>query len=358
MTIINIKTKVITMELVKPIVVTFGVISTFDSLILEIETDTGLFGYGEAAPFAPVTGETIETVKAVISMFSKALIGENPLKISRLHRIMDGIITGNTSAKAAVDIALHDIYAKTLNVPLYVALGGDNDTFESDKTVSIGTVEEMVADVESNMAQGFRMVKLKAGNDSAKDIRALRAIREACGENLVIRMDANQGWHTEEAIRTINEMEAYGLDAIEQPIPGWDFEGLRKIQEKVNIPVMADESLHSEYDAVKLIKSNSVNLFNIKLMKSKGILGAGRINSIAEAAGIECMIGCMGESPVAITAGAHFAAAKKNLTRVDLDILFAIKPYTRITGGVQYEAGVATLPSAPGLGVDVDFKNL
>jgi L-Ala-D/L-Glu epimerase len=354
MKIIGIKTKVLNLEFIKPIVVTFGTIRSLESLIIEIETDEGLLGYGEASPYSPVTGETIDTVQDTLKLLTSHLIGQNPLKIAKIHRIMDQLTLGQTSAKAAIDIALYDIYAKSLNVPLHVALGGERETFESDKTVSIGTIEEMVRDVKSNMAQGFNMVKLKAGIDIEKDILALKAIRKECGNDLIIRMDANQGWNSSDAVRALNAMEPYKLDCIEQPIPYWDIDGLIKIREKTNIPLMADESLHNEKDAIRLLKSEAVDLFNIKLMKSKGIFGALKINTIAEASGIQCMIGCMVESPIGITAGAHFAAANKNITRVDLDSLFAIKTPSVIEKGVKYTGGMATLPSEAGLGIAVD----
>ena len=358
MKITEINTKVIELDFLEPIVVAFGVIRSIDTLIVEIKTDSDFIGYGEAAPFAPVTGETVETVKTVIGIFKKKLIGEDPLRISLMHRIMDSVTVGHSSAKAAIDIALHDIFAKSLRVPLYVALGGEGNSYETDRTISIGTVDEMVEEVKSCMARGFTMVKLKAGLDSDKDVRVLKAVRETCGEDLIIRMDANQGWNSSEAVKALKAMEPYGLDLIEQPIPYWDLPGLRKIREKTIIPLMADESLHDEKDAIKLINADAVDLFNIKLMKSKGLYGAGKINTIAEAAGIQCMIGCMGESPIAITAGAHFAAAHRNLTRVDLDILFAIKKCDGITGGVVYDGGKATLPRSSGLGIEVQFNEL
>lgn len=355
MKITKIKAEVIQLELRKPIVVTFGVLESVETVIIKIETDEGLNGFGEAAPFGPVTGESVDSVISVIKKFDKLLRGQNPLEIEKIHYIMNKFIAYNPSSKAGIDIALHDIFAKVLGEPLYVALGGNSNTYESDKTISIGTVDQMVKDVQEAVNEGFNMVKLKAGINVEQDIEAFRSIRKACGDDLIIRVDANQGWNHIEAIYAINEMAKYKLDAIEQPVAYWDIDNLSNIKEKINVPLMADESLHNEVDAGRLIKANAVDIFNIKLMKSKGIHGASKINCIAEAAGIECMIGCMAESPVGITAGAHFAAAKKNITRVDLDALFAIKKCKGIEGGVTYNAGQATLPADSGLGLKLDF---
>lgn len=355
MKITKIETKTINLELKKPFVIALGSLESVETIIVKIETDTGLCGYGESSPFEPVTGETKETVLSVIKYLSKYLIGENPLEIDKLHRIMNSKIINNSSAKAGIDIALYDLYAKSLNVPLYVALGGDNQEVESDKTISIESPEQMVLDAKEAMADGFTKVKLKAGLDYKQDIKTMKAIREECGEALTIRIDANQGWNYTEAIIAINEMEKYGLDAIEQPVKYWDIEGLKKVREKINVPLMADESVHHEFDAMNLIKSDAVDVLNIKLMKSKGIYGALKINSIAEAAGLQCMIGCMIESPIAITAGVHFAKASKNVTRMDLDSLFALKPTKEITGGVTFKGGIAQIPSKSGLGIEVTF---
>lgn len=355
MKITAIKTKLVDLEFIKPIVVTFGTISSVKTVIVKIETDCEIYGYGEASGFGPVTGENVDTVLSVIKGFENVLIGQNPIEITKIHDMMNKMIANNTAAKAGIDIALYDIFAKTMGMPLYKVLGGQSNTYESDKTVSIGTIEEMIADTKANMADGFTKVKLKAGVDVVKDVAAFKAIRKECGDDLVIRMDANQGWTVIESIKAINEMEPYGLDAIEQPTPYWDFESLRKIREKINVPLMADESLHNEMDAIKLIKTDAVDLFNIKLMKSSGIFGAIKISDIGEAAGIQCMIGCMGESIIGITAGAHLAAAKNNINRIDLDVPFAIKEVACIKGGVKYVGGIATLPESPGLGIEVDF---
>lgn len=355
MKITRIKTEIIKLELIKPVLVTFGVLTSVDTVIVKIETDSGLSGYGEASAFGPVTGETKDSVLSVIKQFERVLIGQNPLLIAEIHRQMDRVIAYNPSAKAGIDIALYDIFAKSLEVPLYMALGGNRATFESDKTISIGTVEKMVADVKGAMEEGFTKIKLKAGIDVHHDVSAMKAIRESCGDDLVIRMDANQGWNHIDAINAINEMAKYDLEVIEQPISYWDIQNLQEIRTKVTVPLMADESLHNGMDAIKLIKADAVDVFNIKLMKSSGIYGALKINHIAEAAGIECMVGCMAESPVGITAGAHFAAANQNVTRMDLDALFAIKKCDWAEGGVLYNGGRAQLSQEHGLGLKINF---
>lgn len=355
MRITKIKTKVLNLTLKKPLVLAFSTVESAETIIVKIETDNGLYGYGEASPSSLVTGETKETVLAILKKLESSLIGENPLEIGKIHKKMNSIIGFNSSAKASIDIALYDIYAKALNVPLYVALGGYNQEVESDRTISIGAIDEVVSDVKNVMAEGFTKVKLKAGLDYKHDIQSMIAVRKECGDDLIIRMDANQGWNCSDAIIAINEMSKYNLDAIEQPVKYWDIESLKKVREKINVPLMADESIHNEFDAIKLVKSDAVDVLNIKLMKSKGIYGAIKINTIAEASGLETMVGCMLESPIGISAGVHFATANKNVTRIDLDSLFFTNNSPEITGGVQFDGGKAKIPQKAGLGIEVDF---
>ncbi len=354
MKITDIKIATLPLTLHRPVVLTFGTIRESRSVVVKIETDTEIYGIGEAAPFGPVTGETTETVLSTLKLLRARLIGVNPLCLQKINDILKSTIAANTSAKAAIDIAIHDIYSKVLGVPLYVALGGDSNTAETDITLWIAPIDEMLGEVEAYIEKGFTIFKLKAGIDSKRDIELVRAIRKNFGEELILRMDANQGWNLTEAIETINTLGEHKLELIEQPIPLWNIEGLKRIRQKVTVPLMADESLFSPEDAVRLTREDAVDLFNIKLMKSGGLFDGGRINSIAEAAGIQCMVGCMMESPIAITAAAHFVAANKNITRCDLDSIFHSKQ-EKITGGAKFEGGKIILPDTPGIGVDIEI---
>ncbi len=354
MKITDIKIQTLPLHLHKPVVLTFGIIRESHSVVIKIETDTKIYGIGEAAPFGPVTGETPETVVATLKLLKERLIGINPLSVQRINAILKSTIAANTSAKAAIDIAIYDIYAKTLGVPLYVALGGESNTAETDITLWIAPVNEMLKDVERYLEKGFRIFKLKAGIDPKRDIELIMEIREKFGEELILRMDANQGWNLTEAVEIINTLAEYKLELIEQPIPLKNITGLRKIREKINVPLMADESLFSPEDAINLIKEDAVDLFNIKLMKSGGIFNGTKINAIAEASGVECMIGCMMESPIAITAAAHFVAANPNITRCDLDSTFH-STQDMVKWDSIFKGGKITLPDIPGIGIDIDI---
>lgn len=355
MKITDIKFEKLRIKLKKPVVVSFGVIEYGESIILKIETDEGYCGFGEAAPLAAVTGEVLDNVLSVLLMFKKELIGKDPLDIETIHTIMDRIIIGNTSAKAAIDIALYDIKGKIMNVPLYKVLGGFDSKVQTDITISIDKPEKMAIEALERVKEGFRILKLKAGINPEDDIEAVKLIREAVGESIRIRIDANQGWNVNSSINTIKKLEEFNVDAIEQALPHWDLDGTAYIRNKSNIKIMIDESLHSPIDAIKAIKKNAVDTFNIKLMKSSGIYPAIKINNIAEASGVNCMLGCMLETRIGITAAANLIASKKNITEADLDSFMFCEESKSISGGFVMDGDIMNLLNKPGLGIEVNL---
>lgn len=355
MKITDIKFEKLRIKLKKPVVVSFGVIEYGESIILKIETDEGYCGFGEAAPLAAVTGEVLDNVLSVLLMFKKELIGKDPLDIETIHTIMDVIIIGNTSAKAAIDIALYDIKGKIMNVPLYKVLGGFDSKVQTDITISIDKPEKMAIEALERVKEGFRILKLKAGINPEDDIEAVKLIREAVGESIRIRIDANQGWNVNSSINTIKKLEEFNVDAIEQALPHWDLDGTAYIRNKSNIKIMIDESLHSPIDAIKAIKKNAVDTFNIKLMKSSGIYPAIKINNIAEASGVNCMLGCMLETRIGITAAANLIASKKNITEADLDSFMFCEESKSISGGFVMDGDIMNLINKPGLGIEVNL---
>ena len=358
MKITSIETKVIELKLLKPITVALGVVTALPTLIVKIETSDGFTGYGESSPISFVTGETLASVEAVYDTFKKNLISMDSSCIEKIHNTMNQLFLANTAAKAGIDIALFDIAAKRAGLPLYKYLGGAKSTFIVDKTISIGTDEEMVADALQVQQDGFSIVKVKLGLGVNSDINKIKLIREAIGPDMKIRIDANQGWSKIDAIKIINAIEQYDVEVIEQPLKYWDFDGHALVRNKVSIPLMADESLFSEFDAIKIVKSNAFDIFNIKLMKCAGLYNAIKINNIGQSAGFECMLGCMLESNIGISAAASFIGAKSNVTKADIDSVLHIHQPSQITGGVEFKNGNAVLSEAPGLGINIDWKGI
>ncbi len=346
--------KPVSFDLLNPVRVSFGCYTSFSTLIIRVETDEGIFGYGEAAPFAYVTGDDLDTSLLIGRKISQKLIGEDPIAIEKIHNLMDNIYAHNSAIKAAFDIALYDIAAKKMGVPLYKYLGGSGNTVNTDATIGIDTPEEMAKQAKEWVDQkNFNILKIKLGLNPSDDVARIAKIREAIGNDVSLRVDANQGWTVRETVKISKELEKYGVELIEQPVRYWDINGLSEIKRRSDLPVFADESCHSPVDAVNLIKNDAVDGINIKLMKCGGIYKANLINAIAESNGIPCMVGCMGESRIANTAGMHFVAAHKNVIIADLDTVFSIK-CDWIKGGFTNEGNVVHMSDEPGLGITVE----
>jgi o-succinylbenzoate synthase len=320
-------------------------------VIVRVVTDYGICGWGEASPSERVTGETVETVVRVLDKIAPRLIGMCPLHIEQIVDVMDEVAAGNPSAKAAIDIALHDIYGKTVGKELFRVLGGYRAEVLTDITLGIKSPEKMAKDAAKAVRRGFRALKVKVGVDPEEDVERVRLIRETVGGDIQIRIDANQGWTPQQAIEALNKMAKYNIQFAEQPVPAEDLKGLIEVKRNSPIPIMADESVHSPEDAMRLIKADAIDLINIKLMKSGGIHKARKIAAIAEAAGIPCMIGCMGESEIGIAAGTHLAAAIKNIQYADLDSDLLLKDKLVKRGGTKVKNSIRTFPKFHGLGI-------
>lgn len=320
----------------KPFVTSLGPNLEADNVVVVIRSNDGLIGYGECSPFWTINGETAETCLAVGAHLAKALIGHDPLDIEGAHAIMDRLIFGNNSIKSAFDMALHDIAAQAADLPLWKFLGGKerSDLF-TDYTVSIGDPEQMAADAEDIVRAGFPVIKVKLGGDGDLDIRRIRAIRERIPSILPLRIDANQGWDPDTAIRVLNELGSLNIQHCEEPIPRWQFMEMRRVKEASPIPIMADESCCDDHDAERLINLGACQRFNIKLGKSGGMFKAKKIIALAEQAGMEVQIGGFLESRLAFTASASLAVTSAAVKHCDMDtpLMFNEDP---VEGGMTY----------------------
>lgn len=341
------------MKFTEPFVISFDTIDGVSGVLLRVITDSGLVGLGESSPLQSVTGDDQATNIDVARHLRDLLKGRDPLAIESAHKLFGGYLHSNPSIIAAFDMALYDLLGKAAGLPVFRLLGGDKTTFETDWTTGMDTPEKMVKDVKDHLAKGFKVHKVKLGENPDKDVARLQAIRDAVGDDVVIRIDANQGYTVPQAVQALKRMEKFNLQAAEQPLVASDIEGLRHLRNSTSIPIMADESLFSPHDALTLIRAEAVDYFNIKLMKAGGITGALKISWIAEAAGIPCMVGCMAESRLGLTAAAHVHAARQNLVFADLDAFLDFKE-DPIIGGMTVKNGMITMPETPGLGADLD----
>ena len=335
------------------------VVDRINDMIIRITTADGLQGFGEAPPTAVITGDTRESIEAAVRGYiGPAVTGMSFDDPEALFAAMDKSIAKNTSAKAAVDMALYDLMAKEKGVPLYRLLADGDESqirtaLKTDLTISVNEVDEMVRDSINAVRKGYHILKVKVGKGGDKDVERIRNIREAVGPDVTLRVDANQGWSREEAIRTIGKMEdaLADIELVEQPVSCHDFKGLKYVTEHVNTPILADESVFSCEDAERIIEEHAADMINIKLMKTGGIHEALRICEMAEKNGIPCMAGCMLESAVSVSAAAHLAGARNIIRMCDLDgpSLCAENPYT---GGPVYDGPAIRLTDAPGIGIE------
>ena len=356
MIITDIQFQVTSFRFEEPMKVAFATIVDMDSCIVKILTDEGIVGYGEAAPLPFVTGDNLGTILAVGKDMREALIGMDPRAIGAIHRVMDKLYAGNGAVKAGIDIACYDIAAKSAGVPLYKYLGGDDPHIHSDVTIGIDTPERMADKALEWICKGFDILKVKLGEDILTDTDRMCAIHEAVGGKARLRIDANQGWTVKDTLKVAKELDLLGIELIEQPVAAADFEGLKEIRDRSPLPIAADESCHSITDAMRLASMRAADVINIKLMKCGGIYPAIKIAASCEAAGLSCMIGCMGESTLGNLAGMHLAAALDIIREVDLDAVY-ILAQDKVRGGFDHRGGKAVLWDVPGIGCKVKGEN-
>lgn len=337
----------------QPFKIAIGTMSAANNVLVRVHTDEGITGLGESCPFAPITGETQATNIAVARNLRDMLLGQDPLAIETFLSLAGNFIHSNPSIVAAFDMALYDILGKAVSLPLYRLLGGEPRQLETDITTDLDTPEKMAARAKDFIGRGYRTIKIKVGQEPGLDIARLEAIREVIGYSPAISIDANQGWTVPQALAALKGMEKFRILFVEQPVASWDTDGLKAVRQKSPIPVMADEALFSPRDAIRLIKAEACDYFNIKLMKAGGIANSLKISHVAEGANIRAMVGCMLETRLALTAAAHLMAARKNIIFADLDgnTSHTLDP---ITGGMEVRGGSITLPESPGLGADID----
>lgn len=353
MKITNIRTGILSIPLRTSFKTALRTIDHIASIVVEVDTDAGVTGIGEAHPTGPITGESHGSVRGAIHEFIlPKLKGKEIANLEDTLNTLDVSIIKNTSAKAAVDMALFDLFGRLYNIPVYRMLGGYRNQVETDLTISINSPEEMAEDSKIAVSRGFRILKLKVGLQPELDIARIKAVRDAVGGGVQLRLDANQGWTAREAIRIMREIEAerFNLDLLEQPVLAHDFAGLKQVRDHIDTPVLADEAVFSALDAEKIISMGAADYINIKLMKAGGLRSALRICAIAETHNVECFLGCMLESKISVTAAAHLACARSIITRCDLDSpsLCSEDP---VHGGAELEGPWLKLSEAPGLGI-------
>ena len=319
----------------EPFVIATGTMDYAQNTFIKVCTDSGLYGVGECSAFPMIVGETQNTCIAVAQDFAKIWKGKNPLDIEERLAELHLYIAGNATIKSAFDMALYDLSAKAAGLPLYQFLGGKKKDIITDITLGIASAEEMASKALKLKDGGAFALKVKLGKQPHDDIARIKAIRQAVGFDIPLRIDANQGWSFEGAMEALQGLEAYKIQFCEQPMRTYNDHLLPELRSQTIVPIMADESVYSHYDAERLCKADACDYINIKFSKSSGIHEALKIQAVSAEYNIPCMIGGMLESRLALAAKVHFAYASPNVKFYDLDTCMVGHLEDPVIGGIQ-----------------------
>lgn len=353
MKIVAVQTHALTFPLHTTFVTALRRTSAIETLVVQIVAEDGTSGFGEAPQVWQVTGDSVAGARACIEgPLAAKLLGRDVRDSVRLLRDVRAAVAGNTSAKAAIDVAVHDLLARLHEMPLVRWLGGTSMTVETDVTLPVGSTEALVNAAVARVADGFAVLKVKVGTDPRADVRAVSAIRDAVGPLTKIRLDANQGWTERQAIRAVRMLEDAQADVelVEQPVAAHDIDGLARITAHVDTPIMADEAVYGIADLMEVIRRHAADMVNVKLAKCGGLAVGRTLLELAASAGLETIVGSMMESPIGVGAAASLAAAHGTSATSDLDAAWWIE--RRSANGITYERRELTLPNRPGLGID------
>lgn len=355
MKITNIRFAKLVVPLITPFKTSMRTVENIEDLVVIIETDTGEVGYGSAPSTPVITGDTHESIKAAIELvFWPKLRSMAIENLNDIITIIQSSMVNNTSAKAALEIAIYDLWGKMYKSPLNKLLGGGSEQLRTDITISLDPIDKMVESSLQAIDNGFDVLKIKIGNNISQDIDRVKAIYQAIGDKALLRLDVNQGWTAKQTVYAakVFESENIQLELIEQPVKADDIAGLKYISDRVNTPIMADESAFSPKQVIELLSNKCVDIINIKLMKTGGLSNAITIADIAKTYQVDCMIGCMLEGSIAVAAAAHLASAKSSaITKIDLDGP-ALGKFDPVKGGVLFDKSAIRLNDLPGLGIE------
>lgn len=333
--------------------IAYETVNKATNFILKAETDSGIVGYGCAAPDKTVTGESPDDVEAAIKdVIIPFLQQKEVFTYARIITELRNLLQHRSSSIAMVDLMLYDLIAKKAGLPLYQFLGGYQSSIPTSITIGIIPMEETMELARSFVKQGFKTIKVKGGLHLDEDVEKMQRLR-ATYPNINLRFDGNQGYTVADAIAFVYATKEINIEIFEQPTKVSNEVAIGEVTGLGSVPVMADESLKTLSDAFRLAQNKLINMVNIKLMKVGGIYKAMHINSVARSAKIEAMVGCIDECSLGIAAGLHFALSRENVKHADLDGHLDITndPFQ---GLFKLKNGVLYPTDAPGLG-PIDF---
>jgi L-alanine-DL-glutamate epimerase-like enolase superfamily enzyme len=346
----------ISLPMLKPVIMAGEEVRRADNVLVRIETDNKMVGWGEAASAPVMTGDTLESIVSAVHYLEPALRGREPADIAGALAAMNSRMYGNHGAKAAIEIALHDLTGRAAGKPVHALLGAK----QRSRTALLGVIgggdfDGDLRDAERKKASGVTAYKIKVGIDTAaKDAERTRAICKVLRSGLLISADANQGFTTEQAIEYVRAVKGSGLDFFEQPVEAGDLAGMAAVAAATEIAIGADEGIHSLDDISRHHERKAARGVSLKAIKLGGIKAVVEASQLCGRLGMSVNISCKtGESSVACAAALHVATVIPNiawgltLTHTSLGEDVTVQPLA--TG-----KGFAESLDRPGLGVDVD----
>lgn len=360
MKITDVKTWPVSIPFKKPFVVWRGVAETKDHVIVQVETDEGISGVGEASPFLYYASETQEDVISTVHNYIRPIIkGMDPFNLEKIHEIFATTIDGHYFSKAAIEMALWDIMGKELEVPVYKLLGGKaHENVPLAGILKSGDPSDLVEEAEEWTSKGFQHLKVKIGFGVKRDLAAVRSVRSAVDDEVTIRVDAEENFDLKTALQIASELEDLEIELISQPIPRHNYHDMSLLRQSVKIPVLVDESITTPEDVLLATRLETGDLVNIKVVKSGGILNAKRMASIAEAAGKDCLVGSMLEMGPGTLFAAHFAVSTPNITYANEIIGPLLLSDDILAEPVVVEDGRIEVSDVPGLGIRLDMEKI
>lgn len=337
----------------------YGIRNTADFVLVKLECDNNLYGWGEASTI-PIydEGSQADVVFVINHYFKPLLINEDPTNISYLMERLNQSVKGSRYAKCAVDFALHDLAGKIYGIPVYKMLGGNGHPLKVCWVLSAKSPRDIQKEAEEYLQDGYRCFKLKVGTDARKDLENLAALRNVVGNDAEIRLDGNEAWNPKQALHIIESFQPYHPSHIEQPVPAWNYDGLKFVKEHTSLPVVADECILTPYDAMFIAKLNAADRINIKISRDGGILPSRKIAAIAQAAGQTPFAGSNLELGLGTIASAHlFSALSETSMATELVGPLLLKEDI-LTSDLEYQNGALLLNDKPGFGVEINMDSI
>ncbi len=335
--------------------------ATSNAVIVKLRAQNGVEGIGEACAWEPeFYGETLESISSTITNYLEAgILGRDPFDIDPIMAWVDSKLAKVTCVKEGINLALYDLVGKLLGVPVSTLLGGRfRESIPVAAEIGVDTPETMAQNALRLVERGFRVIKIKGSPDMTTDIPRIRGIREAVGPDILLRLDPNAAWTTPGTLRVMQAVEDCDLELLEQPIPGWDLKGMARIRQAIDVPLMADEGIWTPQDVVKLSEEGSADIINIKIAKSAGLSLAKRIEAVAEAVGMPCIIGTEIEPGMSLIAKLHLASSLRQHPYASEFTELSLLKANVLDYDVKIVNGEVAVPDGPGFGVNLDERVL